>query len=193
MAWQIARSKSAAGPASAYVPNPITRYRDRNRGSRLSVPFAGEMKIVFGGNALESSFDRKANCTGSVILSASSIRTMWMGKNCRARDDHPYSHTRPQTLIFYFSSNFFMLRWMTSPGCHPGSVGAPAIGYGMHPLDEVPCARRVVATESKTQIGGNKRRCFHHCINQTWQYLRTRNIALNPFSKPSSIIRELRL
>ena len=28
---------------------------------------------------------------------------------------------------------------MTSPGCHPRSVGAPAIGYSMHPLDEVAC------------------------------------------------------
>ena len=42
-----------------------------------------------------------------------------------------------------------MLRWMTSPRCHPRSVGAPAIGYGMHPLDNGPCTWSVDGSRSR--------------------------------------------
>ena len=54
---------------------------------------------------------------------------------------------------------------MTSPGCHPRSVGAPATGYSMHPLDEVPCARRVDLPVERAGEGeaagaqGGRRRC----------------------------------
>ncbi len=73
-----------------------------------------------------------------------------MGKNCLRRADHPYSHDRPQALIFYFSSKFFMLGWMTSPGCHPRSVGARAIGYGMDPSDNGPCTWSVDGSRSRS-------------------------------------------
>jgi hypothetical protein len=46
-----------------------------NLGSRPSVPLRVKTKIVFGGNAVASSLDSKANCAGFVMPSASSIRT----------------------------------------------------------------------------------------------------------------------
>ncbi len=55
---------------------------------------------------------------------------------------------------------------MTSPRCHPRSVGALAIGYGMHPLDEVPYARRV-------DLGGG----MAWEVEQTPLYLNRQNIS----------------
>ena len=74
-AFQIVRSKSAAGPASLYVPNSITRHLDRNRGSRLSVPFAVKMKIVFGGKEGETALAGRSSRRASLFHPVSPNRS----------------------------------------------------------------------------------------------------------------------